>query len=47
MDEHGSTYRFVPDPTMVHGDIKLVVGGVEIEDRIGVIDKNLCRAAKE
>ena len=40
MDEQGSTYRFVSDPTMAHGDVKLVVGGVEIEDKIGVIAKN-------
>ena len=47
MDEHGSTHRFVPDPTMVHGDIKLVVGGVEIEDRIGVIDKKPLARSQE
>jgi len=38
MDEHGGSYRFVPDPAMAHGDVKLVFGGVEVEDRLGMTD---------
>jgi len=38
MDEHGGSYRFVPDPTMAHGDVKLAFGGVEIEDRLDMTD---------
>jgi flagellar biosynthesis/type III secretory pathway protein FliH len=38
MDEHGASYRFVSDPTMAHGDVKLVFGGVEVEDRLGMTD---------
>jgi len=38
MDENRGSYRFVPDPTMTHGDVKLVFGGVEVEDRLGMTD---------
>ncbi|MEK9759628.1 MAG: FliH/SctL family protein, partial [Candidatus Puniceispirillum sp.] len=38
MDEHGGSYRFVPDPAMAHGDVKLVFGGVEVEDRLASTD---------
>lgn len=38
MEEHGGSYRFVPEPAMAHGDVKLVFGGVEVEDRLGMTD---------
>jgi flagellar biosynthesis/type III secretory pathway protein FliH len=41
MDKHGASYRFVPDPTMAHGDVKLVFGGVEVEDRLASTDSEL------